>query len=100
MHVVHRSTWAARAEGGEGRGRASPRFERPEPVLPVLTVEAVEGAGVEEDGQVRAPFFRPGATGELRVPLPRSAGAYPVRDTVGGKGGVVPGELSLSGGEP
>jgi hypothetical protein len=63
--------------------------------VPVLAVEAVEGAGVKENSKVFVTPLRTCAMGILREPGPCPAGAHPVGYAVGGQRIVVPGELAL-----
>jgi hypothetical protein len=60
---------------------------------PVLTIEAVEGTGGEEYGQVPVSPFRSRTVGVPGIPCSRSPGANPVGDAVGGQGVVVPAGL-------
>ena len=69
-------------------------------VVPVLTEEAIEGAGLIEDGQVLISIFRPLPVGESGIAGPRSPGADPVGNAIGGQGVVVPADIPHPGAGP
>ncbi len=66
--------------------------------MPVLTEQALEGAGLIEDSQVPVAIFRSLRIGKPGVTGPGATRTNPIGYTVGGQGIIVPADIALASG--
>jgi len=65
--------------------------------VPVLTEQAIKGAGLIKDSQVLIAIFSSWRIGKLRVTSPGSTGADPISYAVGGQCIVIPADVTFAG---
>jgi len=65
--------------------------------MPVLTEEAVKGAGLIKDRQILIAVFRASPVGEGGIASSSSPRANPIGNAVGGKGIIIPAQIPLCG---